>query len=329
MYSNLVEAEANGAPRMRVAGRKLAAASQSFTVDHGRSSTGVRLALARNAAGPRGGAHVTAELLEDREGLGNVKLRVFTLALDEAATDESWYAARWNGVDLDPGKTYRIFVWQQEAPDQSYVGRVLWGYDSLGESRAVDVHIRRLRAKLERRWCEHLRAIVKMGDLAPAHEARLLSVLVHSIFCGRFFESCQFAAETGTPFVPLAARIGVFMGTSTSGVQHTELAYREWFVPHGAVYLTTVGYGLGAAYGKCIRGVREVHWLEELGIAQALWVLEVERLGPFLVEGDAQGRSLFALANREITRRLAEVYAGLPPYAMSRYGESTPEREIV
>ena len=26
---------------------------------------------------------------------------------------------------------------------------VLWGYDSLGESRAVDVHIRRLRAKLE------------------------------------------------------------------------------------------------------------------------------------------------------------------------------------
>lgn len=109
----------------------------------------------------------------------------------------------------------------------------------------------------------------------------------------------------------------------------TELAYREWFVPHGAVYLTTVGYGLGAAYGKCIRGVREVHWLEELGIAQALWVLDVERLGPFLVEGDAAGRSLFALANREITQRLKDVYAGLPPYAMSRYGESTPEQEII
>jgi L(+)-tartrate dehydratase beta subunit len=66
----------------------------------------------------------------------------------------------------------------------------------------------------------------------------------------------------------------------------TELAYREWFVPHGAVYLTTVGYGLGAAYGRCIKRVRDVHWLRELGIAQALWVLEVERLGPFLVEGD-------------------------------------------
>src|SRR5437667_8069123 len=65
----------------------------------------------------------------------------------------------------------------------------------------------------------------------------------------------------------------------------TELAYREWFVPHGAVYLTTVGYGMGAAYGRCITRVVDVHWLEALGIAQALWVLEVERLGPFLVEG--------------------------------------------
>jgi L(+)-tartrate dehydratase beta subunit len=109
----------------------------------------------------------------------------------------------------------------------------------------------------------------------------------------------------------------------------TELAYREWFVPHGAVYLTTVGYGLGAAYGKCIKGVREVHWLHELGIAQALWVLEVEKLGPFLVEGDRAGRSLFALANREINLRLDEVYRGLPPYSMSRFGEARPEHEVV
>jgi L(+)-tartrate dehydratase beta subunit len=101
----------------------------------------------------------------------------------------------------------------------------------------------------------------------------------------------------------------------------TERAYREWFVPHGAVYLTTVGYGMGAAYGRAIRGVREVHWLRELGIAQALWVLEVERIGPFLVEGDGEGRSLFALANREIDERIREVYRDLPPPALGRFGE--------
>jgi L(+)-tartrate dehydratase beta subunit len=109
----------------------------------------------------------------------------------------------------------------------------------------------------------------------------------------------------------------------------TELAYREWFVPHGAVYLTTVGYGMGAAYGRGIKRVVGVHWLKELGIAQALWVLEVERLGPFLVEGDREGRSLFALANREIDRRLGEVYAGLPPYAMGRFGEATARTDEV
>jgi L(+)-tartrate dehydratase beta subunit len=110
----------------------------------------------------------------------------------------------------------------------------------------------------------------------------------------------------------------------------TETAYREWFVPAGAVYLTTVGYGLGATYGKAIRRVVDVHWLRELGIAQALWVLEVERLGPFLVEGDRDGRSLFALANREINQRLAEVYRELPPPALSRFGETiSREDEVV
>ena len=109
----------------------------------------------------------------------------------------------------------------------------------------------------------------------------------------------------------------------------TELAYREWFVPHGAVYLTTVGYGLGATYGPSIRRVLDVHWLKELGIAQACWVLEVEKLGPFLVEGDAAGRSLFALANREINVRIEEVYKTLPPPALSRFGEVLSRKDEV
>jgi len=109
----------------------------------------------------------------------------------------------------------------------------------------------------------------------------------------------------------------------------TELAYREWFVPHGAVYLTTVGYGLGAMYGRSIRRVLDVHWLKELGIAQACWVLEVDRLGPFLVEGDAEGRSLFALANREINVRIEEVYKTLPPPALSRFGEVLSRKDEV
>jgi L(+)-tartrate dehydratase beta subunit len=131
----------------------------------------------------------------------------------------------------------------------------------------------------------------------------------------------------GKSFARWFERSGARVVVGKAGL--TEAAYREWFVPHGAVYLTTVGYGLGATYGRAIKRVVEVHWLEELGIAQALWVLEVERLGPFLVEGDGEGRSLFALANREINLRLQEVYRDLPGYALGRLGEASALDEVV
>ena len=131
----------------------------------------------------------------------------------------------------------------------------------------------------------------------------------------------------GKSFAKWFERSGARVIVGKAGL--TETAYREWFVPHGSVYLTTVGYGLGAAYGRAIKRVVDVHWLRELGIAQALWVLEVERLGPFLVEGDREGQSLFALANREIDARLADIYRQLPPYVMSRFGETTSRRDEV
>ena len=74
----------------------------------------------------------------------------------------------------------------------------------------------------------------------------------------------------------------------------------------------------GDASGKRAEHVFELH---KPHVEQAIWVLEVDRIGPFLVEGDAEGRSLFALANREIDARIAEVYRGLPKLALSRFGE--------
>ena len=56
----------------------------------------------------------------------------------------------------------------------------------------------------------------------------------------------------------------------------TSEVYREFFVPNNAIYLTTVGYGTGALLGRGIRRVAGVYWLEELGLAQAVWVLEVK-----------------------------------------------------
>src|SRR5579864_5050972 len=73
--------------------------------------------------------------------------------------------------------------------------------------------------------------------------------------------------------------------------------YREYFVPNNAVYLTTVGYGTGALLARGIKRVAGVYWVEELGLAQAVWVLDVEKFGPFLVESDLAGNSLFEREN--------------------------------
>ncbi len=98
--------------------------------------------------------------------------------------------------------------------------------------------------------------------------------------------------------------------------------YRTLFLPADAVYLTTVGYGTGALLGRGIRAVREVHWLQELGNAQAMWVFEVENFGPFLVESDLLGNSLFEQQAAQVNRNLEQLYAGLKPPALRRYGET-------
>ncbi len=107
----------------------------------------------------------------------------------------------------------------------------------------------------------------------------------------------------------------------------SEVDYRETFTPRGAVYLTTVGYGTGALLGRGISRVRDVFWLEELGIAQALWVFEVADFGPFLVESDATGNSLFEQNNRTMAARIDALYEDLKPPALHRYGETDDRKD--
>ncbi len=106
-----------------------------------------------------------------------------------------------------------------------------------------------------------------------------------------------------------------------------EADYKSVFVPQGAVYLVTVGYGTGALLGRGIKRVRDVFWLEELGIAQALWVFEVENFGPLLVESDAKGNSLFEQNNRAMAARIDALYENLKPPALHRYGETDDRKD--
>ncbi|MGZ0189990.1 MAG: fumarate hydratase C-terminal domain-containing protein [Alphaproteobacteria bacterium] len=98
--------------------------------------------------------------------------------------------------------------------------------------------------------------------------------------------------------------------------------YKQHFVPNGAIYLTTVGYGTGALLGRGIKRVKDVHWRKELGLAQAIWVLEVENFGPFIVESDLEGNSLFERENAKIAAGLEKVYEGTRPAVLKRFGET-------
>lgn len=109
----------------------------------------------------------------------------------------------------------------------------------------------------------------------------------------------------------------------------TETDYKGILAPAGAIYLTTVGYGTGALLGRGIKRVVDVHWIEELGLAQAMWLFEVENFGPFLVESDLQGNSLFEQQGREINENIEKLYEGLRPPALHRYGETNDRKREV
>jgi fumarate hydratase subunit beta len=59
---------------------------------------------------------------------------------------------------------------------------------------------------------------------------------------------------------------------------------------YGAVYATYTG-GAAVLAAQSIKRVVDVHWLD-LGIPEAVWVLEVEDFGPLVVAIDSTGRNL-------------------------------------
>lgn len=105
--------------------------------------------------------------------------------------------------------------------------------------------------------------------------------------------------------------------------------YKSVFVPNNAIYLTTVGYGTGALLGRGIKQVAAAHWVDELGLAQGMWVLDVENFGPFLVDSDLDGNSLFERENDKIAANIDKLYEGTRPATLRRYGETDDKTDEV
>lgn len=70
----------------------------------------------------------------------------------------------------------------------------------------------------------------------------------------------------------------------------------------GCVYLAITG-GAAVLAAMGVKRVLGVEWLD-LGMPEALWILEAENLGPLIVGIDAHGNSLFKKVEEEVSRNL-------------------------
>ncbi|NOZ89310.1 MAG: fumarate hydratase [Crenarchaeota archaeon] len=85
---------------------------------------------------------------------------------------------------------------------------------------------------------------------------------------------------------------------------------REACRRHGCVYTVFTG-GAAVLAAEKIERVEAVYWLEELGMAEAVWLLRVRGFGPLTVVIDARGSDLYEQRLAEARRRARSLAAGL------------------
>ena len=101
-----------------------------------------------------------------------------------------------------------------------------------------------------------------------------------------------------------ALGIRVVMGKGGMGQKTTE-AMKNF----GAIYGAFTG-GAAVLAAKSIRVAKRVEWLD-LGVSEALWVLEVEDFGPLIVAIDSHGNNLYSRIMEQAERNKDRIYRNM------------------
>jgi tartrate/fumarate subfamily iron-sulfur-dependent hydro-lyase beta chain len=91
------------------------------------------------------------------------------------------------------------------------------------------------------------------------------------------------------------------VGKTTMG-KSTALAMKK----HHCIHATPVGVTPNLFLDRI--KIKDVHWFDELGSIEAAWQLELEELGPFLVDIDCEGRNHFDELDRVIENNRKKAY---------------------
>ena len=112
-------------------------------------------------------ARIEAVLRRSEYGSSEVKAR--RLVFDKLVIDMDAFELHVDGKKVDtPPKEMELLFYLASSPNRVYTRNQLldevWGFDYYGDSRTVDVHVKRLREKLEgvsEKWC--LRTVWSVG----------------------------------------------------------------------------------------------------------------------------------------------------------------------
>lgn len=99
-------------------------------------------------------------------------------------------------------------------------------------------------------------------------------------------------------------KVRVIIGKGGMGRRTTEAMAK-----YGAVYGAFTG-GAAVLAAKAIRSVRTVEWFD-LGMPEAMWILEVEEFGPLAIAIDSHGNNLFMEVQKKVEENKQRIYQKL------------------
>ncbi len=99
-------------------------------------------------------------------------------------------------------------------------------------------------------------------------------------------------------------KVRVVIGKGGMGKRTTDAMKK-----YGAVYGAFTG-GAAVLAAKAVKNVKSVEWYD-LGMPEAMWVLEVEEFGPLTVAIDAHGNNLFADVAKKVEEGKHNIYEKL------------------
>jgi tartrate/fumarate subfamily iron-sulfur-dependent hydro-lyase beta chain len=105
------------------------------------------------------------------------------------------------------------------------------------------------------------------------------------------------------PYTDMMGTLGVkiLIGKGGMGNLTTEAMKKNTMV-----YLLAA-HGCAAVHTQKMTGVLKQYWMDEIGMPEALWVMECKEFGPLIVGIDSKGRNLFEETRKSSREKIEEI----------------------